>query len=103
MRIIYCIQNALNVKTIFYVCHTPCFVYNILIFRGQITLDAKRSLPLAILPEDVKFGQAWFNQPGFIDIEIYADVAQLVEQLIRNQQAGGSNPLVSLLFCDLGY
>ncbi len=27
-----------------------------------------------------------------------ADVAQLVEQLSRNQQVGGSTPLVSLLF-----
>ncbi len=28
----------------------------------------------------------------------YADVAQLVEQLIRNQQVSGSNPLVGSMF-----
>ena len=31
-----------------------------------------------------------------------AGVAQLVEQLICNQQVGGSKPLASLLSCDIG-
>jgi hypothetical protein len=35
---------------------------------------------------------------GKLDAE--AEVAQLVEQLIRNQQVGGSNPLLGSSFSD---
>ena len=32
--------------------------------------------------------------------EEFADVAQLVEQLIRNQQVNGSSPFVGSILCD---
>ena len=39
-----------------------------------------------------KSGNLWYNSPV---VNSNADVAQLVEQLIRNQQVAGSSPAIS--------
>lgn len=42
----------------------------------------------------------WRGRGGYVIVLVDAVVAQLVEQLIRNEQVAGSTPVNGSIFCD---